>query len=185
MRIERTVRAEEVPCFAAGVIPWGMKPGATLMFVYYFVHVNRPFSEVESSLVAQLNDLGPFADAAYREGEHLRDKAGVHRDHPVMAKTVQLVSGIPLRGDQQTTIPCAWEATGTPGLFPKLDADLIVAAVGPELCQIAIRGTYAPPLGPLGRALDRAVLHRVAEASVKSFVDRVAQLVGGDGVAVA
>ncbi len=155
------------------------------MFVYYFVHVNRPFDEVEPRLVSQLNKLGSFADAAYREGEDLRDKIGVSRDHPVMAKTVQLVAGTPLRGNHQTTIPFAWEATGTPGLFPKLDADLVVASIGPELCQIAMRGTYAPPLGPLGRALDRAVLHRVAEASVKSFVDRVAQSVGGNGAAAA
>jgi hypothetical protein len=155
------------------------------MFVYYFVHVNRPFVEVEPALVSQLNSLGSFADAAYREGEELRDKIGLSRDHGVVAKTIHLVAGIPLRGGQQTTIPLAWEATGTPGLFPKLDADLIVATVGPELCQIAMRGTYSPPLGPLGRALDRAVLHRVAEASVKSFVDRVAQSITGNGVAAA
>lgn len=155
------------------------------MFVYYFVHVRRPFNQVETSLLAHLNHLGPFADAAYREGEDLRDKVGLSRDHPVVAKTVQLLSGTPLRGAQQTTIPFAWEATGTPGLFPKLDADLIVAAVGPELSQIAMRGTYAPPLGPLGRALDRAVLHRVAEASVKSFIDRVAHLVESNGVVAA
>jgi hypothetical protein len=155
------------------------------MFVYYFVHVNRPFAEAEPELVAQLNSFGSLADAAYREGEDLRDKIGLSRDNPVVAKTVQLVAGTPLRGGQQTTIPVAWEATGTPGLFPKLDADLIVATVGPELCQIAMRGTYSPPLGPLGRALDRAVLHRVAEASVKSFVDRVAKSVAGDGAAAA
>ncbi len=155
------------------------------MFIYYFVHVNRPYREVESSLVNQLHSLGPFADAAYREGEELRDKVSVRLDNPSVAKTVQLLSGIPIRGDQQTTIPFAWEATGTPGLFPKLDADLVVSAVGPDLSQIAMRGTYAPPLGPLGRALDRAVLHRVAEASVKSFVDRVAHMVGGDGVVAA
>lgn len=155
------------------------------MFVYYFVHVTRPFAEVESRLVSQLNNLGSLADAAYREGEDLWSRIGVSRDHPAMAKTVQLVAGVPLRGDHQTTIPLAWEATGTPGLFPKLDADLVVAMVGPELCQIAMRGTYSPPLGPLGRALDRAVLHRVAEASVKSFVDRVAAAVGGGGVEAA
>lgn len=158
------------------------------MFVYYFVHLNRPFSAVEPALVGHLNQLGSFAHEAYREGEHLRekiDRIALRHDHPAMAKTVQLLSGIPLRGDQQTTIPFAWEATGSPGLFPRLDADLIVAAVGPELCQVAMRGTYAPPLGPLGRALDRAVLHRIAEVSVKSFVDRVADLVGGDGAAAA
>ena len=148
------------------------------MFVYYFVRVNRPFNEVESSLVTQLTNTGPFANAPHREGENLGDRIdriALRHGHPVLAKAVQLISGIPRRGEQQTTIRLAWEATGTPGLFPKLDADLTVATVGPELCQIAMRGTYAPPLGPLGRALDRAVLHRVAEASVKSFVDRMAQ----------
>lgn len=150
------------------------------MFVYYFVHVKRPFADVEPALVSQLNLFGSFADAAYREGEDLRDKVGVRSDRPVMAKTVHLLAGTPLRGNQQTTVPFAWEATGTPGLFPKLDADLIVAAVGPELSQIAVRGTYDPPLGSLGRALDRAVLHRVAEASVKGFVDRVAASVSGE-----
>jgi len=155
------------------------------MFVYYFVHVNRPFREVEESLVGQVHSLGSLADEAYREGENLRGKIGVGADNGVVAKTVRLVAGTPIRGEQLTTIPLAWEATGTPGLFPKLEADLIVATVGPELSQIAMRGTYAPPLGPLGRVLDRAVLHRVAEASVKGFVDRVARSLGGGGVAAA
>jgi len=155
------------------------------VFVYYFVHVNRPFVEVEPELVSQLSNLASLADAAYRQREDLRDKIGLSRDHGIVAKTVQLVAGLPLRGGQQTTIPLAWEATGTPGLFPKLDADLIVATVGPDLSRIAMRGTYAPPLGPLGRALDRAVLHRVAEASVKSFVDGVARSITRYGTAAA
>ena len=149
------------------------------MFVYYYVHVDRPFAEVEPAITSNVNTFGSFADAAYREGEDLRDKVGVRNDRPGLAKTVQLLTGTPLRKPEQTTVPFAWEATGTPGLFPKLDADLIVAAVGPELCQVAVRGTYDPPLGNLGRALDRALLHRVAEASVNGFVDRVAESVAG------
>ena len=88
------------------------------MFVYYFVHVSRPFNEVERSLLAHLNNLGPFADAAYREGEDLRDKVGMGRDHPVVAKTVQLLAGIPLRGGQHTTIPLRGKQPGRPGCFP-------------------------------------------------------------------
>jgi hypothetical protein len=153
------------------------------MFVYYYVHVNRPFGEVEPSLVSNVGLLGSFADEAYREGEHLRDKVCVRNGRPGIAKTVQLLAGTPLRGAQQTTLPFAWEATGTPGLFPKLDADLVVAAVGPDLCQVAVRGTYDPPLGSLGRVLDRALLHRVAEASVKGFVDLVAESLAGTAAA--
>jgi hypothetical protein len=32
---------------------------------------------------------------------------------------------------------------------------------------------YLPPWGALGSAVDRALLHRVAEATVKDFLDRV------------
>ncbi len=154
------------------------------MFVYYFVHVGRPFEVVESRLLDTLNVLGGFADAAYREGERLRDRVGVGGDHGVVAKTVRLMVGTPLRGGFQTTIPFAWEATGTPGLFPRLDADLFIAGIGPDLCQVALRGTYSPPLGSLGRVLDRVILHRVAEASVKSFVDRIAEALKPEGSSV-
>ena len=34
---------------------------------------------------------------------------------------------------------------------------------------------YVPPLGAVGRAIDRAVLFRVAEATLKDFLDHVAE----------
>ena len=34
---------------------------------------------------------------------------------------------------------------------------------------------YVPPLGAVGRAIDRALLFRVAEATIKDFLDRVAR----------
>jgi hypothetical protein len=37
---------------------------------------------------------------------------------------------------------------------------------------------YRPPLGAFGQALDRAMLHRVAEATIKDFLDRVGERVG-------
>jgi len=36
---------------------------------------------------------------------------------------------------------------------------------------------YVPPLGALGRVIDRAVLFRVAEATIKDFLDRVREAV--------
>jgi hypothetical protein len=47
-----------------------------------------------------------------------------------------------------------------------------------------------PPLGALGRAIDRALLFRVAEATLKDFLDRVREAVlmdaglAGSGTAV-
>jgi hypothetical protein len=33
-------------------------------------------------------------------------------------------------------------------------------------------------MGVIGRALDRALLHRVAEATIKDFLDRVGERIG-------
>jgi hypothetical protein len=46
-------------------------------------------------------------------------------------------------------------------------------AVGEQRTRLAISARYRPPLGAVGRAADRVLLHRVAEATVKDFLDRV------------
>lgn len=146
------------------------------MFVYYFMNIETPFDEVERRVLAALGGLAPIADAAYREAEGIRARIGIGVK-PMLAKTVRIDVGSPLRGATESAVPLTWEATGTPGLFPRMEADLVIASLGPDLTQLSLRGTYKPPLGGLGRALDRTVLHRIAEASVKSFVDRVASLI--------
>ncbi len=88
------------------------------MFVYYFVHVNRPFVEAEPELVAQLNNFGSLADAAYREGEDLRDKIGLSRDNPVVAKTIQLVAGLPCEGASKRPFPLPGRRPGHPACSP-------------------------------------------------------------------
>jgi hypothetical protein len=142
------------------------------MFTYYFVEAPGRFEEVEPALLEILDGLPEAADVAYRRGEELRSRIGPGRG-PV-AKAVRLDVGRAHRGDGALRIPLTWEATGTPGLFPRMEADLVLAAVGPERAHLEFRGSYRPPLGPVGRVLDRALLHRLAEASVKGFVDRLA-----------
>ncbi len=66
-------------------------------------------------------------------------------------------------------------AVGVAGLFPELDADLEVAPLGSHQTQLSMSARYVPPLGLVGRVIDRAVLHRVAEATLKDFLDQVAE----------
>lgn len=68
-----------------------------------------------------------------------------------------------------------WEATGAGGgLFPVLDADLTLADLGDEGTLVKLAGVCRPPFGALGQALDRAGLHRVAVATIRVFLARVA-----------
>jgi hypothetical protein len=148
------------------------------MFVYYFIHVERPFEEVEPALLRMIPGLGGWAEDAYRDGEHLRTRVGTRGG--MLAKAVEVTTGSPVRGASETWIPIRWEATGAPSLFPSLEADVITAHVGASLTQVALRGTYQAPFGRVGDALDRVLLHRIAEVSVKTFVDRIAESIQSD-----
>lgn len=154
------------------------------MFVYYFVHIDRPLEEVEGILPKLLDGMAEAADIAYREGERLLSKVGP--GGPV-AKSVHLRVGSPARRGETTAFPLAWEATGTPGLFPRMEAEIVLAPLGPRLTRVTFEGSYSPPLGAVGRGLDRVLLHRVAEATVKHLVDRIGSALvgwprGGDRV---
>ncbi len=79
------------------------------------------------------------------------------------------------RTDKSGGLALRWEATGAGGgLFPALDADLTLTDFGAQGTLVALAGVYRPPLGTLGQALDRAVLHRIAVATIKGFLARVA-----------
>ena len=147
------------------------------MFVYYYVHLDLPFYAIEGRVLALLDGLEDWAGAAYREGEEIRARLGPGGPDGLLAKTIKIKAGHPVRGDVETAVPLVWEATGTPGLFPILEADLVIATLGSDMTQLSLRGSYDPPLGIVGRALDRTLFHRIAEASVKGFVDRIADAV--------
>jgi uncharacterized membrane protein len=56
-----------------------------------------------------------------------------------------------------------------------LEADLEVAALGGSRTQLSVSARYRPPLGSVGRVIDKALLHRVAEATIKDFLDRLGE----------
>jgi hypothetical protein len=68
-----------------------------------------------------------------------------------------------------------WEATGPGGgLFPALDADIRLVPAADQTTLLVLEGVYRPPLGALGIALDRAALDRVAAATIRNFLGRLA-----------
>ncbi len=142
------------------------------MFVHYFTHVPLPVPEVEARLDRVKNKLADMADVAYREGEQLHAKVGPWAEG--FAKEVDLVIGIPEIHRTGIAYPVNWTATNAEILFPSLQASLLLAHVGKETTRLAFEGTYEPPLGTLGRLVDRALLGRFAEAAVRNWVDRLA-----------
>ena len=84
--------------------------------------------------------------------------------------------------DKTAGLAIRWEATGPGGgLFPVLDADIRLAPAGDHVTVLTMTGSYRPPFGSLGEALDRAILHRVAAATIRSFAAKVAAQLGNAG----
>jgi len=156
--------------------PWVRPPPArTLvrMFARYFVEIAGDRDRIERVLIdAPETWLPTLATPANLRGDRLLADVGFG-DEVRIARTVTLQVGDVIRTPGRSTIPVGWSASGPAGLFPALDADLEVAALENGRCQLAISARYEPPLGAVGRAIDRALLSRVAEATLKDFLDRV------------
>lgn len=147
------------------------------MFVHYFTHVPVGLAEVEKRLDEVRADLAEWADIAYREGEELRSRVG-----PVegLAKSVSLEIGVAEIHRSGLVYPIRWTAAGAGALFPELNADLALSQLGSSMTSLSLDGTYEPPGGVVGRVADRIVLGRVAEATVRNWVDRLAEAVSSN-----
>jgi hypothetical protein len=149
------------------------------MFLRYFVELPLPPRRVEDALLGSPATWLPglVGDAGER-GEGLLAEVGITAapSGPRLGGHVKLQLGEVVRLPSKTVLPMVWEPAGAGALFPRLDADIEVGSFGPERTQVAISGRYTPPLGQAGRVIDRVLLHRVAEATVKDFLDRVAAL---------
>ena len=148
------------------------------MFVHYETEVSLPMAEVEHRLDQIRSDLGSWADVAYREGEELRARVGPGAGS--VAKEVRLEIGIAEIHRSGLIYPVGWSATGAERLFPRLSAELSLSHVGRDRTKITLDGTYQPPLGTLGKAVDRVLLRGVAESTVKTWIDRMAAALTAD-----
>jgi hypothetical protein len=74
---------------------------------------------------------------------------------PFSADQVAVSPGAPVRFPSMTSLPLTWEPVGMEGLFPRLEADLQIGPLGGERTQLAISARCRPPLGAVGRAVER------------------------------
>jgi len=143
------------------------------MFARYFVELPIQHERVEHVLTEAPGSWLPgIATKANHHGDRLLAEVGFG-DEVRIAREVAIDLGSPLRLPTKTIVPLRWTATGASGLFPSLDADLEIAPLGQDRCQLSLSARYVPPLGALGRVIDRALLFRVAEATIKNFLDQV------------
>jgi hypothetical protein len=99
---------------------------------------------------------------------------------PGLSKLVEVRLLDPVNRGDSAVLALRWEATGPGGgFFPVLDADIALTPAGGHSTRLSLAGSYRPPLGAVGAALDRAILHKVADATIRSLLTRVADALAG------
>ena len=142
------------------------------MFVDEGMLLGVPVAVALQRLMAylQIDGLQSAGSAAFNEGQAVLLRAGFAG----LTKQVA-VQNLPayFRGDT-TVIPIRWIATGPAGdLFPALDANLELDPAEAGTTRLTFRGSYRPPLGRLGAALDQLVLHNVARATTRTLLSHL------------
>jgi len=155
--------------------------GRDVIFIEDFVDVSLPLEAIRGRCTRGGNWLTALASAAEEDGEVLRPQIGSTLAGRLGTREVEATVGPSRDRGTACVVPLAWKATGMAGLFPVLDGDLELAPLRSSRCRLTLAASYVPPFGDLGRALDRALLHRVAQSTVRSFLSRVAaSLEAGD-----
>jgi hypothetical protein len=150
------------------------------MFIGHEIRLGVSYPDARAGLV-RLTHGGWLSDAsggAYAEGLADLVRVGPLGDMPGASKLVRVLLLEPVERDGSVTLSLRWEATGVIGrLFPVLDANIILVAAGENQSQLALAGAYRPPFAVVGEGLDRVLLHRVASATARSLLRRIAETI--------
>jgi hypothetical protein len=135
------------------------------MHVQHTVHIPRPVKDVSAALLESPSKLFPRS-------------VGVHVAGIPVRKRVEIQVGEPVKTSTWAVIPISWKATSIQKLFPVMNGKLEVAPSRADETRLTVSGMYEAPLGKLGEQLDEALMHRVAEGTVRELAEGIAQKLG-------
>jgi len=156
-----------------GIIPDRI---CSVVFLRSYIVVARPIAGVEAEIAAGVENWMPeLAKGANGEGEKLLSELGFNLGKRRIARLIKIEIGAPTATAGLMFLPIRWQSASDAGLFPTLEGVLEVAAIGSGRTQLGLSASYEPPLGLIGKIADRALFHRVAEVTVKDFLERVGE----------
>jgi Rrf2 family protein len=132
------------------------------------VQIELPAPAIAARLRAGTSWLTAHAEAC--DTEQLRIRVGPGWP----GKTIAVHLGQATQADKDLVIPLIWEASGPAGIFPRFEGELRLRPLDPERSELRLSGRYRPPHGKAGQAFSDTVLTRLAHATLRSFLRRVA-----------
>jgi hypothetical protein len=135
--------------------------------------IEEPYAALETALRAgPARWLPGFDDEGERvTGELIYEQAGGR-----VKRRIEVRPGPVQRFAYGVTVRIEWKAAQHSEFYPELEGHLRLERRQPSGSILRLEARYAPPGGWLGTTVDRALMHRVAESSVRDFLARVADL---------
>ncbi len=136
--------------------------------------LDLPFWRVEQVVRAGPREWVPNLEED--RGGALFTEVGVGSGPAWFGRRVALRVADPACWPGRCAVPISWQAERRPELFPLLAGVLELTPVSPERTLLVLEASYSPPARAAGELADRAVLHRLAEATVRDFLKRSARV---------
>jgi hypothetical protein len=134
--------------------------------------LEEPYEALEAALRAGPESWLPeFA----REDGRLTATLAYVQGGTRIERRVEVEAGPVQRFAYGVTVHLRWRAARHAELYPDLEGHLRLEPRRPSGSSLRFNAVYKPPGGRVGATFDRALLHRVAESSVREFVAEVAQ----------
>ena len=164
------VLAERDAAIATGTypVPADAHPHPAAVTVADTVQIELPAPAIAARLRAGTSWLTAHAEACDTEQPRIRAGPGWP------AKTVAVHLGQATQTGEHLVIPLIWEASGPAGIFPRFEGELRLTPLDPERSELRLSGRCRPPPGKAGQAFSDTVLTRLAHATLRSFLRRVA-----------
>jgi ribosome-associated toxin RatA of RatAB toxin-antitoxin module len=149
--------------------------------IHCYDYVNHPYVQVRDAL--SKDPVALFRSATKAAASRAQSVAselrvelggvGVEAEIKISVKNIEERASESM-STAATRMQLEWESATMPGLFPLMKAEISIYPLTATETQLDFQGTYEPPLGALGKAMNALVGHRIAEASVHRFVTDVA-----------
>jgi len=139
------------------------------VFVQHSLHIESPIEAVTSALLKGPRKWFPHIDGS-SEAAVGPSVVGVWIRKKVIVKI-----GEPVKGGSWIEVPVTWQAASIRRMFPVMIGKVELAPVDAYVTRLTVCGMYDPPLGKIGKQLDDALMHKVAEATVRELAGSIAK----------
>lgn len=137
------------------------------------LEIGKPYNELEARLQAGPAEWLPGFE---RDGDRITGELVYEQGGTRIRRRTEVRVGPIQRFAYGVTVQISWKGARHPEIYPELDGHLRLERRQPSGSSLRFDARYTPPAGRIGATVDRALMHHVAESSVRGFLTGVAEL---------